>query len=367
MLPGQAAWYQGNNGFPYRLKVTPDHIKIGATLTDFPVGVNLTDLGSGHGFWTHVLSTGADIRATKADGKTEVPIEVASINTTTKKGEVYFKANGAVLNATTNASYYLYYGNADATMYTNGATFGKNNVWESGFKGVWHMGQASGTLIDSTASVADLTQHNSPVQGVVTKMGHGAYFDGTNDYFDSSDADLNLSNDFTVETLANGTTFSVVRNVVSFGNNLSTQWRELRVDAPNYAPDEVLINTGATERESGSGPVSTNTYYNLSMTLTSANNGLAYINGVASNSAGAMTITGPAAFTYIVGMGIDTTSRPWLGIVDEVRLSTGQRATTWMTTVANNLTASSTFYVIGIEESNGVAATTSSAMVGSFF
>jgi hypothetical protein len=148
----RAAWY--NDAWAYRTKLTIDHTKVGADQTDFPVYIDLSILSSE--FHQHVNQTDArDIRITKGDGTTELPREVVGYNKSTKTGEVHFKYTGT-LSSTTDTDVYIYYGNATAADYAAAATYGKNNVWDSNYKGVWHLTETSmGTadeMKDSTST-----------------------------------------------------------------------------------------------------------------------------------------------------------------------------------------------------------------------
>ena len=68
-------------------KITVDHTKVSADLTDFPLYVDLSHLPD-H-FFNNVKTDGADIRVFKSDNVTEIPFEIVSIDTTAKTGELY--------------------------------------------------------------------------------------------------------------------------------------------------------------------------------------------------------------------------------------------------------------------------------------
>ena len=60
-------WTVNSLEYRTRKKLTIDHTKVGATLTNFPVLVKLTDSRFD---WTHSNSDGFDIRFTASDGST---------------------------------------------------------------------------------------------------------------------------------------------------------------------------------------------------------------------------------------------------------------------------------------------------------
>lgn len=160
-----ADWYDTDWG--HRLSITVDAAEVTGDLTDFPVYLDLGQIGSGHGFWSNVQSDGDDIRITKSDETTEVPFEVVDIDTTGKTGEVHFKATGT-LSSSVDTVFYLYYGNDAASMPAEDATYGSENVWTSCDQ-VYHFKGTSYTDIDdSTAGDYDVDETNGTVSYEVT-------------------------------------------------------------------------------------------------------------------------------------------------------------------------------------------------------
>ena len=70
------AWY--NTNWTYRKKITIANAQVSANLTDFPIYLDLSDLGTD--FFSNVNIGGGDIRVTKADGVTELARELVSID-----------------------------------------------------------------------------------------------------------------------------------------------------------------------------------------------------------------------------------------------------------------------------------------------
>jgi len=69
------SWY---NNWKYRKKITIANTQISANLSDFPIYIDLSDLGTD--FFSNVNIGGGDIRITKADGVTELARELVSIS-----------------------------------------------------------------------------------------------------------------------------------------------------------------------------------------------------------------------------------------------------------------------------------------------
>ena len=128
-----------------RIEVTLDASSIGFDLTDYPFTLDLSDFPAS--FFSKVRSDGGDIRITKSDGATELPREIASIDTGLETGRIYFRYKDTIPSGE-NASIFVYYGNANATNYADEADFGKNNVYTT-FSG----GNTVSTIIDPNDSL----------------------------------------------------------------------------------------------------------------------------------------------------------------------------------------------------------------------
>lgn len=175
-----ADWY--NSSWGYRVKITVDADEVGATLTNFPVYVNLANLPAG--FHTNVNQTDArDIRVTKADGTTEISREVVFYTAASDIGELHFKGD---LSATVDTDFYIYYGNAGATEPAFDSEFGRDNVW-TGYEAVYHLQQdpsgGAPQIVDSTGNGRSGSSVGSMTSGdlIDAPLGKGLDFDGSND------------------------------------------------------------------------------------------------------------------------------------------------------------------------------------------
>ena len=156
---GVGAWY--NSAWSYRKKITVDFTKVDANQNDFPVYVNLADLGAN--FFASVESAGGDdggdIRVTNSDGITELPREIVTINVGTQTGELHFEAD--FLSSSVPTDFYIYYGNAAASEPLRSSIYGMDKVWENGYVGVWHLEESPGNGVaghdDSTGNPNDGT------------------------------------------------------------------------------------------------------------------------------------------------------------------------------------------------------------------
>ncbi|GEM_PF-3120841 len=170
------------NGSRY-FSVTIDHNQVpNNNQNGFPVYLDLSDLGSGHGFWSNVDPNGDDIRVVDSGSQAEVPFEVVSVDTTNNTGEIHFKGD---LSHTSDTEFLVYYDSSDQPYDPTGS-YGRDNVWTD-YLAVWHMDQdpSSTNQIDSTGNGYDLSAGSGLDSSnlVDSKIGRGIRFDRTtNDY-----------------------------------------------------------------------------------------------------------------------------------------------------------------------------------------
>ena len=167
-------WTVDSLSYSYRKKLTIDHTKVGATLTNFPVLVKLTDSRFD---WTHSNSDGFDVRFTASDGTTLLKYE-RERHDGADYAEYWVKIPS--VSSTTDTDFYIYYRTTDTA---DGAD--PTNVWDSDFKAVYHLKDDpnTSTCQDSTTNNKDITKKgaNEPIEAT-GKIAKGQQFDGSNDY-----------------------------------------------------------------------------------------------------------------------------------------------------------------------------------------
>lgn len=353
-LSSQSAW---KTGWTYRVKLTTQNSKVNADLSNYPLYVNLADLGSGHGFWTHVLSTGADLRVTSSDGTTELPIEVVAIDTTAKTGEVHFKAS-SIANAT-NSDFYLYYGNGDASAYATSATYGRNNVW-TGYAAVWHMQEdPSGSapqIIDSTGNSNSATSSGSMTSGdlVASKINKGIDFDGTNDVLTVGDtASLEMAT-VSVQLWARFNSQTGIQTIMGRRGNAGAPYK-LRTGCA--ASQDICFQVAPGITQSPSIDKTTDylqdgaTWYMIHGTYSNSDKCRLYKNGTEKGTGTAPAGAISTSTTNTFEIGSDQAFPGWVnGVLDELRVTSTVLSSTWISTEYNNQNSSSTFYTLGSEE-----------------
>jgi len=354
-------WY--DSSWTYRQKITIDNTKVSADLTDFPVYVDLSDLGTD--FFSNVKTDGSDIRVTKSDGTTEVPREVVGIDTGSSTGELHFKADGT-LSSSTSTSFYIYYGNASATEPATSATYGRNNVWSS-YICVYHMAQdPSGSapqMIDSTGNGNDLTSSGSMTSGdlVSGQVGNAIDFDGSNDYLGinyNSDFDLTNS-DLTISLLVKTSSSGSYRQIVSkMGSSTSDFNYQLGIQNSNKAYF-TTGSGGSWTDATGTSNINTGTWKYLVGTKVHAGNSKVYVDGTQEANVSSVNIGNSTNVPITVGARSNTGTRSQFfpAQIDEVRLSANALSADFIDAMVTNHTSASTFYSAAAQETYTPSAT----------
>lgn len=358
-----AQWY--NQSWGYRQKITIDAGEVEADATDFPVYVRLGDLNAS--FHTNVNQTDArDIRVTKEDGLTELPREVISYDSTNDVGELYFKYTGT-LSASEDTKVYIYYGNAGASDYADNATYGAENVWNSGYEAVYHLSETSGSAEDSTANAHDGTYNGTvPARNVGHQAGtYSQYFDGDHDRI-AVPQDVGFEG--TAVTMAAWFKRDGVQGAFNYPKIVS-------YGPPDPSPygsyvlgingDDISINLHLA---------SDSTNYDITPDFDSSDATWYYCVGTHSGTAQELRVNASqiasASNTFTLGnflgdgLGIGSTyayegNSPDFndysikGYISEVRISNVARAATWTDTEYNNMSAPTTFYTAGAVEAAG--------------
>jgi len=325
--------------------LTVDNTKVAANATDFPVYVDLSDMNAT--FWSTVANGGGDIRIFKSDGTTELAREVVSCDTSGETGELHFKYTGT-LSSSVDTEIQIH-ADGSSSDYAVGATYGRNNVW-SGYDGVWHTNESSGTRYSATGS-NNFTDNNT-VTSATGKVGTSASFASANEeYLSGVFADLNAygTGSFSISMWIN---LIDVTSVSLFRNWYTT----------NQTPNNVQYNTGVvsgqlnhfiyqqnkTAPEStsldGSSTISTNTWYNVVL-VRESNVSKFYLNASIDGTSASNNINvTKSGNTTTIGGALPEDISYTNGKIDEVKIIGSALSADWITTEYNNQNSPSTFY-----------------------
>src|ERR1700730_636615 len=227
-LPPVAA-QSWSNGYVRRRTITIDHTKVPNTdQTNFPVLIS--------GTYSYLATTSNGGNVTSANGYDIIfSSDSAGANTIAFERESYNPVTGAAtfwvdipaLSHTTDPVIYMFYGNPSVTTDQSN----KTAVWDSNYKGVWHLGSGSNlSLADSTSNGFSLTNNNS-VSATTGQIGQAANFNASNNYLSNSSLAISAGSAITI-SFWNYVASNNVQNASAFTIGNSDNPNRLQAHAP---------------------------------------------------------------------------------------------------------------------------------------
>ncbi|MBU1045829.1 DUF2341 domain-containing protein, partial [Patescibacteria group bacterium] len=301
----EADWF--DDGWHYRRKLTFNNASSTENLANFPV---LVSLNSSRIDYSNTQDSGQDIRFTDPNGII-LKYEIEEWN---ESGTSTVWVKIPQIDAGSTIDYiYMYYGNPDAS---DGQDM--ENVWDSDFKMVQHLQEASTSTdayVDSTSNNYDGTATSSFAAANLDATGK---IDGAND-FDGTDDWIDI-----------GASYDGVKTV------------EFWIEADNTTKDIIDLN-GSAYISVSSGNATTTGF--TSPTI--------YVNGVATTTIDttwryAAVTTGTGLNASDLDIGRREGGTYFDGIIDEVRISSAARSGEWIEAQYKSMT--DTYITYGSEE-----------------
>ncbi len=352
--------------FSYYRAVTIDHTKVGTVnntdQTNFPVLIS--------GTYSYLATTGNGGNVQSASG---YDVGFFSNNNCTGKmfweTELYTAASGLVVywvkvptvSHTSDTVFYLCYGDAGISRDQSD----KINVWDSNFKGVWHL--PDGT----TLSGADSTNNanNGTVTGATATTaqvdGGASFAGGTNNIDVGNNTALKLTGAITLEAWVNWAVFPTASSATwqtimdktdgGFGATSSSDYA-LNINTSGSGLSFIAGSNGTSSVSlSFSTTLSLSTWYHIVGTwdgTTGANGIKTYVNGALTNQGTAViSLTTDKGTNLHFGYHSGGFGVALNGLLDEVHVSASARSADWIVTEYNNQNSPSTFYAVGSEQS----------------
>jgi len=355
-----------------RIKVTASNTNVDSDLTHFPLLLTLgTSVGTGSTDVSCVfdeLTSDANrtkIAVTKADGTTELYVEIEKWDDANEKAVLWVSKSDWVLDTDANTELYLYYdsahaANTDRVGDTNDTV--AENVWDSSHKMVQHMadGASTSAVYDSTSNDNDGTKSsaNNPIEAT-GKIGEGQDF--SSDYVDcnssSTSSSLDITSEITLEAWIKPDSVTSYQTIFSRRGSNDTGPTQYGIILTNNGKlmQEGGI-TGGTWWSPGAGTstISTSAWTYVVVTWKNSDTTYAYYVNGSSDKSG--TYATHAITSSAIGVGIgrnlstgnDFYPEPYDGKIDEVRISSTVRPAAWIK--ANYYTQTDALVSWGSEE-----------------
>jgi hypothetical protein len=272
------------------------------------------------------------------------------------------------LSPTVDTDLYVYFGNASVATDQQDIA----NVWDSNYKGVWHLNSTSTTtfLLDSTSNANNAIKANTTEPNSATsKVGGGQVFDGSNDYTEITDAsslDVSATNTWSVWIKVNnfpGGGAQYLAQLYSDENtsvNTTALWR-IGSQGNSIYQKRIGINFN----DGSSHDTQNNTdlvagYWTYVTVTTDGTNAKFYLDGVLDTTVSYTITPTQKSRNWRMGRTIDNL-RPFDGTLDEMRFTNSvARNAGWIKTEYNNQSNPSAFYGYGgLESQSRVSGSTS--------
>ena len=334
--------------FAYMKDITIDHTKISADLNDFPLLIDIYDSD----LRTKVQPDGDDIIF--KSGTAVLPHEIESFDQSYNGTHAHLVAWVKTdLSSSVDAVVTMYYGNPTIGNQENAAS-----VWDSNYKGVWHLSEVpTGAFYDSTSNSNDGAGYNLQSDDQVDGQIDGSIdFDSVQDYIDcGNDTSLNVgSNDFSLSLWFK---YDGVTTGVLAGKGAVLMAKRYRISiesGPGMLLAAIDDDTAAKNIYSTS-TYGDNLWHYVSM-VRDGNNLRLYIDG-AEDPNSPLDITGYGSIDEVESFFINAFRSEVGGTLgyyssantDEVRVAKMALSPEWIATEFSNQNNTASFYAIGPE------------------
>lgn len=336
---GAAGWF--DPGWSHRQKITISPTLADDSLSDFPYLFEVTDPAAP--VFLYAQPDGDDILFTAADGTTKLDHELRLFDAGGSHLIAWVRLPG--LSATLGTEIYVYYGNDSAPPQQNPAA-----TWDAAYVAVHHLDEMSGVHFDATSFDNDGVPSGNVVQGAGGRVGSADSFDGTTGRVEIADSPELRRVSMTLEAWVYIPTAipAGFRTIVEHARS-SNNWYGLWKSGNPGAEDRFHFrwSTGSVRRVDFSTPLSPNTWYYVAGTLDSTTQiASAYLNGNLDTPVSGASLPTPTAGLVTIGTS-NAGSEPFIGTIDEVRISSVARSPSWIKACYRNQQSPASYQTLG--------------------
>ncbi|MBN2087194.1 hypothetical protein JW758_02500 [Candidatus Peregrinibacteria bacterium] len=333
----------GPEGWEKYFEFTLESSYIPEDQSNFPVYLDLSQLGDSHQFWTdYDATTDNDLVITNADGSVRYPVEVVYIDETPtpNEGEIYFRVTD--LDGDADSTFRIYYDNPSVSAQPSSTnTYGRNAVWSNSYLAVYHFQDniASTTVTDSTGSYNGTANINT---STFTKSDifYGQGYDFSSDYINLGSDFTNSINTLTLSAWVESDDNTTKHNIIS--SKSSDEWNAPGFNFMQRWWDIAIAGNSMANYNMTSTPVDRPLYFAGTINKTGGTNNIALYEDDNDRGDYSSAFTSSTGNIYI-GSAANGTTDMYDGVIDEVRIASVVRSANWLLTVYNNMNAPDTF------------------------
>ena len=335
----------------YKKSITIHHKNVRSNLSNFPILISLTasDLKTAANGGNVQNSKGYDIIFTDSTETITLDHEIEKYVPTT--GEIAMWVRVPMLSASSDTVIYMHFGNSSISS----SQENKTGVWDSNYKGVWHLSNGSTlTTNDSTSNGNTGTNHGA--SAATGQIDGAASFNSSSQY-------IQISNTINIKQFSISAWFKTSdgqqtswRAIVSKNSGMGNRNFWLGLSGSNSATYcnygsllilysvEGVVDAGhactSSRMDDNNWHFATATYDGTTLKL--------YVDGSLSNT---LSVSSPDTQSQATYIGIEKIEEagfinPFTGTLDELRISNTARSADWIATEYNNQSSPSTFYTI---------------------
>lgn len=334
---------------------------VSATLTDFPVLLTEDTIPAeacDADGTSPAQEGGGDVRFTSdANGNNQLPLEVVKFDIDNDPAncvaEMYVKV--PTVSASTDTSIWMWYNTSTSdSQPAASSTYGSQNVWDSNFKGVWHLDESSGARSDSTANANNLTDNNTVVSAT-GKWNTAADFESSNSEYlsiaDASQSGLDITGGLTMAAWVNLETTGSDQIVMGKWNGQTAADKSFftLIRAANVLGGTVSSNGTTETTQSSSNTLSGSTWHHVAVVYEPSTRIEVYVDGV---SRGTNTTSIPSSLhnsgvEFSLGRVQDNSSGVayFDGLIQAARVAAIDRSDDWISAEYNNQSDPATFAI----------------------
>ena len=320
----------------FKAQINSSQVTGSSSLTNFPVLVSLTNARLAHtSFGGDVENiNGYDIRFTSSNSTTLLTHQIESYDPNT--GEITFWVRFPSVLSNSNTEFYIYFGNSSISVDPSNV-----NVWDPNYKMVLHLnetGAAPLTISDAASEGTDGSDNGTiPITG---QTGDARDFDTTGDRIivaDNGVSPLDISGSITISLWLNISNLASGPDILTKGDYLNgySIWTTAAGAINFQINNDALTTTG--------GQISNGNWAYITATRNSTGDRFIYVNGtqVATDNSNESFNIDDSDFYLSTA-----SSFPYLGDMDEVRISAVNRSSDWISTEFNNQDNPSAFITL---------------------